>query len=73
MRTDGVILGKLRKVHDHTHLEWTCPDCGNACAVEGGYGSQRYVCSTTGREFVVMEVGASPGGIKKSKPARYSW
>jgi hypothetical protein len=41
MRTDGVILGKLIKFGDHTHLEWTCPDCGNECAAEGGWGPYR--------------------------------
>lgn len=71
MRTDGVIMGKLKRVNDHTHLEWTCPDCGNACSAEGGFGSLRCVCSTTGREFVVMEVSFSPGVLKRTKPRRY--
>ena len=71
MRTDGVILARLTRCDDHTHLEWTCPDCGNECLAEGGYGFYRCVCSTTGREFVVMEVSFSPGVLKRTKPPRY--
>lgn len=56
MRTDGVVLGTLKQCGNHTHLEWVCPDCGNQGCKGYAPGDipHRIVCSTSGREFLVL-------------------
>jgi hypothetical protein len=62
MRTDGVILGTLKRFGNHSHLEWVCPDCGN-CGFTGGEDNPyRIVCARTGREFLVVGIAFQAAG-----------
>jgi hypothetical protein len=56
MKTDGVVMGALTPHGDHTHLEWVCPDCGNAGYTDGARSPYRIVCSKTGRQFLIVGV-----------------
>jgi hypothetical protein len=56
MKTDGIVFGNLIPFDDHTHLEWTCPDCGSRGLT--GHSPYRITCDKTGREFLVVGVPA---------------
>jgi hypothetical protein len=54
MKTDGVVFGVLTPCGDHSHLEWVCPDCGNAGYIGGDQRIHRFNCDRTGREFLLL-------------------
>lgn len=62
MRTDGVILGNLKRCGDHVHLEWVCPDCGSSGFTGGEDNPYRICCAITGREFLVVGIASKTAG-----------
>jgi hypothetical protein len=68
MRTDGVIFGITTPYGDHTHLDWVCPDCGSSGSVGDEYTRFRFLCSRTGRGFLVVGIAdesATDSGHKR--------
>jgi hypothetical protein len=71
MRTDAVILVTLTQCGDHTHLEWSCPDCGISRVINGKYAPCRFRCADSDREYLVVGFALQPRVIQRTKEPKF--